>query len=661
MGKNKGKGSAQNDPPAKNESPAKQKQDQPAKPPAPQKAAVPAPQPQTSSKKADKKGDGQSKAPNTAAPTKQDPVKNKGPQKTEASPSKKDEKKADLPSPPVQVNREESPEPVSRADKRKGNKGRQERNNNSSEASPKRPKEQDDYVSKSGFQHWLQENWKVALIVTASLLLLTVVKLKEDSFNRLRMNSAEVATSDLYEALGITSSAQLDDIKKAYKLKAAELHPDKNPECENCAEKFNLVTKAYETLSNPDTRKYYDSTNSILDPLKSATHQLTLNNFHRLVEESSDVWIIMVYLDTDDLSSQFTNFWDEVAKDYPFIQFGRINFASQAKLVSMLPFRVEEIPFVLSFVPGADSEFFEFDANTDIGPQLRKFVKDSIERKYSEQPVEEIKKILAAPTSSRPAVVQVTRNFTPLSFTYLSYKFSKFADFYVSKNGDHKRLYSYLDQNYVDYIVKLPEGLDIKGKKQVTFRFGTESKPPKDSDHLAVFPFIKFLSIPELRRSSFNEYCTDYTTSEDTEAIKPSVCIVALQSSGSSEGYERFLHLFRNEQLSYLPTFYQKTAEKSSDIFDAVKSVQFAWINADANKKFKAMVEEKVTIKNPRAFIYVSAVNKIKFYNDVDSLADDIEEVVKGSYPAVRLSHPVQPSRRTAAWRRAVQRTASPR
>jgi len=449
------------------------------------------------------------------------------------------------------------------------------------------------------------------------------------------MNSAEVATSDLYEVLGITSSAQLEDIKKAYKLKAAELHPDKNPNCENCAERFNLVTKAYETLSNPDTRKFYDSTNSILDPLKSATHQLTLTNFHRLVEESNDVWIIMVYLDTDDLSSQFTNFWDEVAKDYPFIQFGRINFATQARLVSMLPFRVEEIPFVLSYVPGADSEFFEFDANTDIGPQLRKFVKDSIEKKYTEQSVDEIKKILNAPISNRPAVVQVTRNFTPLSFTYLSYKFNKFADFYVSKNGDHKRIYSYLDQNFVDYIVKLPEGLDVRGKKQVAFRFGSENKPPRESDHLAVFPFIKFLSIPELRRSSFNEYCTDYTTSEDTEAIKPSVCIVALQSAGSGESYDRFIQLFKNEQLNYLPTFYQKTSEKSSDIFDAVKSVQFAWINADANKKFRALVDEKVTIKNPRAFIYVSAVNKIKFYNDVDALADDIEEVVKGGYPSV--------------------------
>lgn len=96
------------------------------------------------------------------------------------------------------------------------------------------------------------------------------------------------------------------------------------------------------------------------------THQLTQRNFQRLVEDSNDIWIVIVYLDTDDRSVQIMNFWDEIAKDYPFIQFGRINFASQPKLVSQLPFRVEEIPFILSFLPDGTSEYFEFDAYSDV-------------------------------------------------------------------------------------------------------------------------------------------------------------------------------------------------------------------------------------------------------------------------------------------------------
>ena len=42
-------------------------------------------------------------------------------------------------------------------------------------------------------------------------------------------------------------------------MKAAELHPDKNPGCTNCQERFNDITKAYETLLNPESRKFYDS------------------------------------------------------------------------------------------------------------------------------------------------------------------------------------------------------------------------------------------------------------------------------------------------------------------------------------------------------------------------------------------------------------------
>jgi len=451
------------------------------------------------------------------------------------------------------------------------------------------------------------------------------------------IGAAEQATTDLYELVGVTSSASLDDIKKGYKQRANELHPDKNPNCADCQEKFNLLTKAYETLSNEETRKIYDATNGMVSQIKSATHSLTINNFRRLVEESNDIWIIMVYLDTDEISTQLTNFWDEVAKEYPFIQFGRINYATQSKLISMLPFRIEEIPFVMSYLPNKDSEYLEFDTNSDLGPQLKKFVKDSIEKKYTENSVEEIKAALNAPQTSKPTIVQVTRSFTPVSFSYLAYKFNHLANFMISKTGgDHRRLYSYMEQQYIDYIVRLPEGLEIKNKKTVSFRFGTEAKPPKEADHFSIFSFIKFLLMPELRRGTFNEFCSDYTTSEDAQSIRPSVCVIALKG-GSIDGTDKFIKLFKEEQRSLLPTFFEKTSEKSHDMFDAVKTLQFASIDLDDNKKFKSFVEEKAGIKNPRAMVYISALNKVKFYNNDDSLADDFEDIVKGSYSSVIL------------------------
>jgi hypothetical protein len=232
----------------------------------------------------------------------------------------------------------------------------------------------------------------------------------------------------------------------------------------------------------------------------------------------------MVYLDTDDLSQTMTQFWDETAAEYPFIQFGRINYASQSKLISLLPFRVEEIPFVLSYQNGKDSEFLEFDGNRDVGPrkqslkpELKKFVKESIEKRYEEVTVENVKQLVQAPQTERPVVIQVTRNFTPVSFCYLSYKFADFADFYTTRVGDHRRVYSFMETPYVDYIIKVPQSFG-KANENLTFKFGSEAKPPKEIDHLNIFPLVKFLTIPEIKKSNFGEYCLDYSTSEDTES-----------------------------------------------------------------------------------------------------------------------------------------------
>lgn len=64
--------------------------------------------------------------------------------------------------------------------------------------------------------------------------------------------------SDYYAALGVTPSASADEIKKAYRRKARELHPDTNPDPEAEAQ-FKEVARAYEVLSDPDKRQRYDA------------------------------------------------------------------------------------------------------------------------------------------------------------------------------------------------------------------------------------------------------------------------------------------------------------------------------------------------------------------------------------------------------------------
>ena len=63
---------------------------------------------------------------------------------------------------------------------------------------------------------------------------------------------------DYYEVLGVEKSASADEIKKAYRKKAIQYHPDKNPGDKEAEEKFKEAAEAYDVLSNPDKRSRYD-------------------------------------------------------------------------------------------------------------------------------------------------------------------------------------------------------------------------------------------------------------------------------------------------------------------------------------------------------------------------------------------------------------------
>uniref|UniRef100_A0AAQ4QY79 DnaJ homolog subfamily B member 11 n=2 Tax=Gasterosteus aculeatus aculeatus TaxID=481459 RepID=A0AAQ4QY79_GASAC len=82
--------------------------------------------------------------------------------------------------------------------------------------------------------------------------------------------TAVLAGRDFYEILGVTKSATIRDIKKAYRKLALQLHPDRNQDDPKAQDKFADLGAAYEVLSDEEKRKQYDAYGE--DGLKEGHH-----------------------------------------------------------------------------------------------------------------------------------------------------------------------------------------------------------------------------------------------------------------------------------------------------------------------------------------------------------------------------------------------------
>ncbi|GAB2648033.1 molecular chaperone DnaJ [Nocardia goodfellowii] len=74
------------------------------------------------------------------------------------------------------------------------------------------------------------------------------------------MSQREWIEKDFYKELGVSSNATQDEIKKAYRKLARDLHPDANPGDTKAEERFKSVSEAHAVLSDPAKRKEYDDT-----------------------------------------------------------------------------------------------------------------------------------------------------------------------------------------------------------------------------------------------------------------------------------------------------------------------------------------------------------------------------------------------------------------
>src|SRR3989442_13419537 len=67
-----------------------------------------------------------------------------------------------------------------------------------------------------------------------------------------------MAKQDFYDILGVSKSADADELKRAYRKLAMQLHPDRNPGDKSAEHKFKNINEAYDVLKDDQKRAAYD-------------------------------------------------------------------------------------------------------------------------------------------------------------------------------------------------------------------------------------------------------------------------------------------------------------------------------------------------------------------------------------------------------------------
>ncbi len=203
--------------------------------------------------------------------------------------------------------------------------------------------------------------WKFSVIIFIVLMVILSIYFQY-KFEKMQRTSVmtDEGENNYYEILGVEPNSDLPTIRKKYKELTKIWHPDKNPGCKSCHEKFLQISKAHEILTDEAKKGEFDSKGG-KSIFSSQPVVLNVKNYHHFVEESTDFWVILVFENTrgNNYNKYIAEVWDEVSSRYKnIVKFGVIDVLQNENLVHFLPYKFQYYPNIITYLHGEGSELF---------------------------------------------------------------------------------------------------------------------------------------------------------------------------------------------------------------------------------------------------------------------------------------------------------------
>lgn len=464
---------------------------------------------------------------------------------------------------------------------------------------------------------YFRKNWKTIL----GVLFLFSIIVGLQVFAEIASNDEKrtIPSENLYEVMQLPSSATTKEIKKKFNQLVIEYHPDKNPSCTDCVLKFEKIAKAFEILGDSETRAHYDQSNGIIEPIRSSSITLTNQNYDLLVKNSGRPWIIQIYKEDSSLSQTFSRFWEEFIIEYPFINFGRIHTKLGASIIKKLPFAVLELPLIFSYAPGSDSELFEYDSDRSPNSPFTSFLRNSFSHAHSLINFQQLKNMIRK-TPSKPTLVFLTADSTPVIFLYYSVLLRNFFDFKITNQNE-------LEEIRKVFLERKPKILYFPSSSNFSYQFFDSQSSVKGT--LSAVSYAKFTLIPSLFRHSFEDFCLDKLKVADKEQKLPSICLIAIEESGA---FDEVIQNFIKKQQQIESEVYNKINEFDGNFSNKIKRIQFASISLNKNPAFKKHVYDNLKRNQIKYIVFVTELNIIGGYNNLYDFELDFDDLIHAEF-----------------------------